>query len=161
MNIQAVNNLATLYAPAKNTVPRQKSMDNEAAIFSDTVTISDTAKTLSSTGSATENDGDSYLYDFSNMSPQQLLQTMNKLITSGKMSLDESSSLVGLIPTALSKANFDGQPPAEYYKPANIFSKLEEAIAYDKHNHNETGVLYGQKAIAALQRFQSPAGTTI
>ena len=43
-------------------------------------------------------------YDFTNMSPAKMQDTMNDLIKIGKMSLDDSSSLVGMIPTALSWA---------------------------------------------------------
>lgn len=93
-------------------------------------------------------------YVFSNMSPQQLLQTMNELIKTGKMTVDETSSLIGLIPTAISKVQYDGEVPAAYYEPTNFFAKLQQAMAYDEYSHNEQGVIYDRKALAALERFQ-------
>lgn len=113
------------------------------------VRISQAARAL-----ATESAEGGETYDFSNMSPQQLLQTMNELIKSGKMTVDETSSLIGLIPTAISKVQYDGEVPAAYYEPTNFFAKLQQAMAYDEYSHNEQGVIYDRKALAALERFQ-------
>lgn len=121
----------------------------EAAASREKVSISQAARAL-----ATESAKDSKTYDFSNMSPQQLLQTMNKLIKAGKMPVDESSSLVGLIPIAISKAQYDSQVSAAYYAPTNIFEKLQQAMAYDEYSHNEQALIYDRKALAALGRFQ-------
>ena len=56
----------------------------------ETVSISQAARDL-----ATQSVESGDTYDFSNMSLQQLLETMNNLIKAGKMSIDESSALVG------------------------------------------------------------------
>ena len=49
-------------------------------------------------------DGDtSNTLDFSNIRPDEILGTVNSLIKSGKMSLDESTSLMGLVPLSLRK----------------------------------------------------------
>ena len=129
--------------------PAMSATSASAGASDEKVSISQAAHELanSETGS-----GDTY--DFSNMSPQQLLQTMNELIKSGKLSVDETSALIGLIPSAVSKVQYDGEMPAAYYEPTNFFAKLQQAMAYDKYSHNDQGVIYDQKALAALERFQ-------
>ncbi len=121
----------------------------EAAASGVKISISQAARAL-----ATESAKSDETYDFSNMSPQHLLQTVNDLIKAGKMTVDESSSLIGLIPIAINNAQNDGQVSAAYYAPTNIFEKLQQAMAYDEYSHNEQAVIYDRKALAALERFQ-------
>ena len=122
------------------------------AVSGEKVSISATARALAAQGQEGAEGGETY--DFSNMSPQNLLQTINELIKAGKMTVDETSSLIGLIPMAISKVAYDGEVPAAYYEPTNFFAKLQQAMAYDEYSHNEQGVIYDRKAIAALERFQ-------
>lgn len=149
MFIQGFNNLASTYGSVvKSPIQRQTSTTSTANL-AERVSISQAAQEL-----ATESAEGGETYDFSNMSPQQLLQTMNDLIKAGKMTVDETSSLIGLIPTAISKVQYDGEVPAAYYEPTNFFAKLQQAMAYDEYSHNEQGVIYDRKALAALERFQ-------
>jgi hypothetical protein len=72
-------------------------------------------------------------YDFTNVSPAQMQQTINGLIRSGKMSFDDSSSLVGMIPTALAWAG-GGMPSAAQLDsarntPINFLATLQAGIA--------------------------------
>jgi hypothetical protein len=72
-------------------------------------------------------------YDFTNMSPAQMQQTINGLIRSGKMSFDDSSSLVGMIPTALAWAG-GGTPSAVELDsarntPIDFLATLQAGIA--------------------------------
>ena len=149
MFIQGFNNLASTYGSVvKSPIQRQTSTTSTANL-AERVSISQAAREL-----ATESAEGGETYDFSNMSPQQLLQTMNDLIKAGKMTVDETSSLIGMIPTAISKVQYDGEVPAAYYEPTNFFAKLQQAMAYDEYSHNEQGVIYDRKALAALERFQ-------
>lgn len=91
-------------------------------------------------------------YDFSNMSPEHLLNTINELIKSGQMSVDETSSLIALIPFPI--ANI-GTNPEAFYAPTDFYKGLQSLIDYSKATNNQSGVDYGEKAIAALKRFQA------
>lgn len=90
-------------------------------------------------------------YDFSNMSPEHLLGTINDLIKSGKMSLDETSSLIALIPSSTLN---NGNPEA-FYTPTNFYKSLQDLMGYSKATQNQPAVEYAEKAIAALKRFQA------
>lgn len=91
-------------------------------------------------------------HDFTNMSPNDMLDTINGLIKSGQMTVDETSSLMMLIPIALGGSDIPAAAAAN--QKVNLFSALENMIAYDKSTHNEAAVIYHQKAISALERFQ-------
>ncbi len=103
-----------------------------------------TADKLASTGT----------YDFRQITPERLLEVINDLIVRGTLSLDDTSSLVGILPIALD----GGPPPAEYYKPANVFSLLERSLNFNMYVHNDTAVVYDRMALSALRRLQ---GTSI
>jgi len=92
--------------------------------------------------------------DFTNMTPRQLQGTMNDLIKSGKMSLDDSSALVGMVPTALSKVNYDGQAPAAYEQPSNIIARIQDGIEGAKSRGDSANVDSLTKALGALQKLQ-------
>lgn len=95
-------------------------------------------------------------YDFRNITPNNMLIAVNGLIKSGQMTVDESSSLVrflipdSTVPTNTSNSiNSDSLDP-----PVNFYAKLGQMIAFNKYIHNESAVVYGQKALAVLDRFQ-------
>jgi len=100
---------------------------------------------------APENKGDGN-YDFTNISPNEMLSTINSLIKSGQMTLDESSSLLMLIP--ISTGGSDIQAATAANQKMNLFTALENMMAYDMFTHNDAAVIYDQKAISALKRFQ-------
>lgn len=152
MIIQTNNVYAVLPAQAASVQrPSFPASGATPTVSGEKVSISQAARSL-----AAEDAGaaEGETYDFSNMSPQKLLETMNELIKAGKMTVDETSSLVGLIPMAISKVQYDGEVPAAYYEPANFFDKLQQSMAYNEYSHNEQGIIYDRKALAALERFQ-------
>jgi hypothetical protein len=115
--------------------------------------------TTTALGSGTEDDigtpqASTQNYDFSDMTPKQMLATVNNLIKNGKMTVDESSSLVGLmpIPDALRIANHES-PRDESNTPVDFISRLKQEISYDQYSHNASGVGYGDKALDALSRI--------
>lgn len=123
-------------------------MTNSAASatkLADTITVSQAARDRA----AEETKGGNN-YDFSNISPNDILGTINNLIKNGKMSLDESSALLPFIPNKIlhSSASVNSD------QPINLFSGLERMIAYNKSIHNDAAVIYAQKAFAALERLQ-------
>jgi hypothetical protein len=81
-----------------------------------------------------------------------MLSTINSLIKSGKMSLDESSSLLPL--TSLNAAYSVSGEQDTAKQPVNLFSNMEKMIAFNKSIHNDTGAIYAQKALSALERLQ-------
>ena len=93
-------------------------------------------------------------YDFSNMSPQELKGVMNDLVGSGRMSFDESSSLLGLIPSPLSKVNYDGGMPDSFYQPLNLFTKIQEGIEGAISRNEKGSAENSQLAFDTLMRLQ-------
>lgn len=90
-------------------------------------------------------------YDFTNIAPNDMLNTINSLIKNGEMSLDESSSLLAFAP--LTELNAAMGKPGSTNQPINLFSGLEKMIAFNKSIHNDAGAIYAQKALSALKRL--------
>lgn len=91
------------------------------------------------------------LYDFTNMSPNDILPTINSLIQSGHMSLDESSHLLLLVPITIGSHT----APDTLNQKVNVLSALEDWIAFHRSIQNENGIIYAQKALSALKRIQA------
>ena len=152
-----VSNLlsASQYAPITQQKSKNgASSDGKQTASSGTVSISSQAQTL---WSASQSNGGGN-YDFTNMTPETMQSTMNSLIRSGKMSLDESSALVTTIPTALSKVNYDGQAPQAYTQPTNFINLLQNGIAAANARSDSASVKNLTSALSALQKLQ---GTSI
>ncbi len=121
----------------------------------DTVTISQSAKNLLAATQASSTSTDIEAFDFTNMTPQQMQNTINGLIKSGKMSLDESAPLVGMIPTALSAVNDNGQTPAAFRQPMNFIAGLEDSITGALSRNDTATAAFFKTALTALQRLQN------
>ena len=96
-------------------------------------------------------------YDFSNMTPQALHETVSALIQSGQMNLDETSSLLGMMPSPLSNfglPNYDGKAPAASYQTVNFFAKIQEGIEGALSRNEKQSAESLQRAANALLRFQ-------
>lgn len=93
-------------------------------------------------------------YDFSNMSPQDMKGAVSDLLKSGLMSFDESSSLVGMIPSLLSGEVLDGALPDSFYQPMNFFSAIQEGIQGALSRNETTSAEYLDQALQALTRLQ-------
>jgi hypothetical protein len=119
---------------------------------SSSVASSASQASLTSSGSSS--------YDFTNMTPNQMLTTVNSLIKSGKMSLDESSSLVGMMGASpLNNANGSTGAPASANMPTNFISSLHNMISFDTSIGDTYGVAYAQKALFALNSLQGTSVT--
>lgn len=88
--------------------------------------------------------------DFRDMSPNDMLKTVNRLITSGQMTLDESSALILQIPISIK----GGDNSSLMNQKIDFISALEQAISYSQFTHNDAAVFYGKKALSALERIQ-------
>ena len=84
-------------------------------------------------------------YDFTNISRGELLNTVNGLIKSGQMSLDESSSLVLLMGP---KIGTDGSNIDVSDEKVDVFSMLQQSLAYNETRSKELATL------TAEQRYQ-------
>lgn len=148
---------ATAIAYPKKTTAQQFIAATQAQPYKgdDTVTISQAAKdqqaasqTNSTSAKSTSN------YDFTNMSPKQMLGAVNDLIKSGKMSLDESSSLVGMMGNSqLIKATNASSTADISNQPVDFIAKLKQLIAFDQSINNTAGIEYANKALSALERL--------
>lgn len=99
-------------------------------------------------------------YDFTNMTKSQMRETVNKLIKSGQMTLDESSSLVGIMGD-LPQVSADGT----YYTPdtsnqkIDFIAALKQSIDFNQSIGNISGITYDNKALTALEKLQSKASS--
>lgn len=91
-------------------------------------------------------------YDFTNITRSEFKNILNDLIQTGQISLDESSSLLYAMPDQ-SIIN-DSNPHIEN-KPVDVFSLLNQSIAFNKSIGNDSGILYDTKAFNALMKFQN------
>ncbi|AZP10889.1 hypothetical protein [Undibacterium parvum] len=92
--------------------------------------------------------------DFSNMTPRDALNIVNKLVRSGQMTLDESSPLLGIIPSPMSKVKYDGLMPESFDQPCNFFEKLYAARDGALQRTETASAAHMQMGIDALMRFQ-------
>ncbi len=90
-------------------------------------------------------------YDFTNITRGDLLSTVNNLIKSGQMSLDESSSLVLLMGP---KIGLDGSNIDASDEKVDVFSALKQSIAFNNYTGNTTASEYDMKALNFLQKLQ-------
>lgn len=90
-------------------------------------------------------------YDFTNISRGELLDTVNNLIKSGQMSLDESSPLVLLMGP---KISLDGSNIDASNEKVDVFSMLKQSIAFNNSIGNTTASAYDTKAMNFLQKLQ-------
>jgi len=99
-------------------------------------------------------------YDFSNVSPGELREAVNRLIRSGDLDLHETSSLLGIMAPPEARLRVDGTPLAKAEgeqidaTPIDVFAKLREGIAGARWRHDDASEAALAQAMAALQRVQ-------
>lgn len=91
--------------------------------------------------------------DFHNISPDDLLKTINGLIRSGEVSLDDTSSLVGIMGGMLVHAG-EASPGAGARTPIDAFAKLIAGREFARSRDDIAGVEFFDKGLAVLDRFQ-------
>lgn len=90
-------------------------------------------------------------YDFSNIAPQDLKSAINRLLKSGRMSFDESTSLIGTMPSL----------PDAVDQPINFFTTIQERIDGALSRNEKTSAEYLTCALQALIRLQGkPVATS-
>jgi hypothetical protein len=96
-------------------------------------------------------------YDFTNMTPRQMHSAMNDLIRRGEMSLDDSSGLVSMIPTALSSIEGNGRDPSSYDAPMDYIATLQTAIASAFSRGETSNAANLTKTLQTLRSLQGQA----
>ncbi len=139
MLVNGTSNIYSAQTPASISRPTQSAIDKVSASRATTGSIA--------TGGL----------DFTNMTPRQLQGTMNDLIKSGKMSLNDTSAIVEMVPTALSKVNYDGQVPVAYEQPTNFIARIQDGIEGAKSRSDTINEERLTKALGALQKLQGTA----
>ncbi len=133
-----------------------------ASAASSTNSSQASSSAASSASQASSTSSGSSSYDFTNMTPNQLLSTVNGLIKSGKMSLDESSPLVPMmgssslirVPGAVS-----GPDPAN--QPVNFMSILQNGISGALSRGDTANAAFLTTGLNALQKLQgTPVAAT-
>lgn len=89
--------------------------------------------------------------DFTNMTPRDLNSKLGSLVTNGKITFDDSGILIVMIPTPLSKVNYDGKIPETYDQPMNFMARLQDGIEFAKSRNDVANVETFTKALSALQ----------
>lgn len=99
--------------------------------------------------------GEAKQYDFTHISRDELLETVNGLIRSGDLNLDDTSSLLGMMGSSpMLKVHPDGLPLAGGDVPMNVFARLQEGIEGARSRHDTNSIASLQRAAEALARFQ-------
>ena len=116
-------------------------------------------KTASASSDAVANAGAGIsTYDFSSMSPAAMRSTVNDLIRSGKMTLAESSPLLGMMGPPASRWAGSGSPPAEAYRmddqPIDAFATLRAGINGAQSRGDRRNVEALGQTLDALLRLQ-------
>lgn len=136
MRINALSTAQHSSAPVRNAAPA-------ASSFTDV--MAQTAQSASDK------------FDFTNMTPTALHDTVGSLIRSGKLDLDETTGLVGMMnPTSpLNKVNYDGLPASSSNAPINVLDRLQDGIAAALARNETDTARSLQLARQALARYQA------
>lgn len=96
-------------------------------------------------------------FDFTNMTPTALHDTVGSLIRSGKLDLDETTGLVGMMnpSSPLNKVSYDGLPAAVAHAPINVLDQLQDGIAAALARNETDTARSLQLARQALARYQA------
>ena len=153
MQIQSASAYTAFSFQNNSPQQRQASVSATANSAASMATVADKA-TISQAAQdrAAEEIKGSGAFDFTNIRPSDVLNTINSLVKSGQISLDESSSLLSFVP--LTELNAAMGKPGITNQPINLFSGLKESIAFSKSIHNDAAAVYEQKALSALERLQ-------
>ena len=89
-------------------------------------------------------------YDFTNITPKELRDTVNGLIVNGQMTLDEAAPLVMMMTKDTNPLNDSARPNATI----NVMNELQEGIKGDLSRNEIQSSELKQITINALLRFQ-------
>jgi hypothetical protein len=117
----------------------------------------DAASTVAPSSSDTTSAGGIDSYDFTSMTPKDLLSTVNNLVTSGKMSLKNSSPLLTIAGFA-NGGGLDGTTAGGTDKPVDVLAALQAGIDFKEQSGQaqqpNSGIQNWKNALATLQGLQ-------
>jgi len=99
-------------------------------------------------------------YDFSNMTPAQMRDAVNRLIRNGELDLQDTGSLLSMMAPPSARLKVDGTQvsAAEGERidntPIDAFAKLREGIAGARWRNDRASEAALSQTLAALQRVQ-------
>lgn len=99
-------------------------------------------------------------YDFSNMTPAQMRDAVNRMIRSGELDLHDTGSLLSVMAPPSARLKVDGTKvsAAEGERidntPVDAFAKLREGIAGARWRNDSASEAALSQTLAALQRVQ-------
>ncbi|MCI4235513.1 hypothetical protein F6X50_03685 [Dickeya dianthicola] len=136
---------------ANNATRRPEETSAFAALLAANISASSPASQPTTVSSAQAES-----YDFTRMTPTALHESVNRLVRSGQLDLDQTTPLVGMMgATDLSDAGVTGAASLAYSEqPMNVFNNLQEnmAVAISRNDHQSADGL--QRTIDALRRLQ-------
>ncbi|MBA0168585.1 MULTISPECIES: hypothetical protein [Pectobacterium] len=96
--------------------------------------------------------GETTRYDFTRISPAELYETVEGLVSSGRMGREEGSALLGLISSP--RENVGSVPPSNVFQPINVFDTIQQGVAGASSRSEVQNTESLQRAAEALNRFQ-------
>ncbi|GAB7218029.1 hypothetical protein [Dickeya oryzae] len=148
--------LANQRSQVNNATHRKEDVSAFAALLAtNTSSLSPTSK---STTVQTE------AYDFTHITPTALHESVNRLIRSGQLDLDQTTPLVGMMAsTELSTAGGLGGASLGYLnseQPMNVFNRLQQNMAAALSLNDRQSADNLQSTIDALRRLQGQSMMT-
>ncbi|UYA58659.1 hypothetical protein U1R68_19450 [Pectobacterium colocasium] len=96
--------------------------------------------------------GETTRYDFTRISPADLYETVEGLVSSGRLGREEGSALLGLISSP--RENVGSVPPSNVFQPINVFDTIQQGVAGASSRSEVQNTESLQRAAEALNRFQ-------
>ncbi|WP_406642309.1 hypothetical protein [Pectobacterium brasiliense] len=96
--------------------------------------------------------GQTTRYDFTRISPAELYETVEGLVSSGRLGREEGSALLGFI--ASPRENVGSVPPSNVFQPINVFDTIQQGVAGASSRSEVQNTESLQRAAEALNRFQ-------
>ncbi|MEI7238175.1 hypothetical protein WCU73_05410 [Pectobacterium brasiliense] len=103
-------------------------------------------------GSSVVPAGETTRYDFTRISPAELYETVEGLVSSGRLGREEGSALLGFI--ASPRENVGSVPPSNVFQPINVFDTIQQGVAGASSRSEVQNTESLQRAAEALNRFQ-------
>ncbi|ANE77329.1 hypothetical protein [Dickeya solani] len=151
------NLLVNQRSQANNATRRKEDTSPFAALLAANISAS-SPTSQSTTAPSTQAE----TYDFTRMTPTTLHESVNRLVRSGQLDLDQTTPLVGMMgSTDLSNAGVMGTTSLAYSEqPMNVFNQLQEnmAVALSRNDSQSADGL--QRTIDALRRLQGQTVTS-
>ncbi|KFX03992.1 hypothetical protein KP22_14140 [Pectobacterium betavasculorum] len=96
--------------------------------------------------------GQTTRYDFTRISPAELYETVDSLVSSGQLGREEGSALLSFISSPRTESG--SVPPSNVFQPINVFDTIQQGVAGASSRSEVQNTESLQRAAEALNRFQ-------